>query len=198
MVGYPPLWDLVRNVIEAGHRAEREIIHHELSSLPGPLLDLPCGTAIYATELQDSDYIGVDLDLRLLRYARHKFPGRIFTCMDALRVGFADESFARVLVVGFLHHLGDEAVEQCLDELHRILRVGGTLLLIEDAPTRSRWNLPGRLLQRLDAGDIIRPAEWYETRLQRRFRIVRQEALLAGLWDYTVFVLRKEPDPSEK
>ena len=46
--------------------------------------------------------------------------------------------------------------------------------------------------------EIIRPAEWYETRLQRRFRIVRQEALLAGLWDYTVFVLRKEPDLSEK
>ncbi|MDH3628147.1 MAG: class I SAM-dependent methyltransferase [Acidobacteriota bacterium] len=190
-MSYPPLWDLSRSVIEAGHRREREVIERELGDGSGLLLDLPCGTGIYAPLFSGGDYVGADLDERLLHHARRKFPGHRFLRSDALQSGFRSGVFARILVVGFLHHLPDGQVDGCLDELHRVLAPGGSLLLIEDAPTASRFNLLGKALQSLDAGDVIRPASWYEPRLGRRFEIVRRDAIRAGLWDYSVFVLRK-------
>lgn len=168
------------------------MIRRELGSLNGSVLDLPCGTGIFSTLFEDWRYTGVDLDERYLAHAQRKFPSKRFLRMDALALQFPDASFDAVLVVGFLHHLTEQEVQQALREMHRVLKREGTCLLIEDCPVRSRWNIFGRFLQSLDVGGRIRSTAYYAAALEQEgFRIVRSYPVRAGLWDYSVFVLRR-------
>jgi SAM-dependent methyltransferase len=193
---WPPLWDAARRVIEADFRSHKKVIARELAEREGAVLDIPCGTGMFSPLFPDSAYTGTDLNARYVARARKNFPSKKFETGDALALPYADGAFQSVLVIGFLHHLPDDAVPRAVSELRRVLSPAGRLLLIEDCPTRSRWNLPGKVLQSLDTGDRIRGREWYEPLLRRQFRLLRSYALLAGVWDYVVYVLeRGSPSP---
>lgn len=193
MADRPALWDAARHVIEAGYRGEKAVIRGELGSLQGVVLDVACGTGIYSPLFPDSSYTGVDLSEGYVARARRKYKGKKFLAMDALDLRFAEASFDAVLMVGFLHHLTDVEVRQALREVKRVLKPGGTFLLIEDCPTRSRWNLLGRFLQSLDAGNRIRANTWYEQVIEEELTPLRAYPLSSGLWDYFAYVLRR-PD----
>lgn len=186
---YPPLWDTARRIIEANHRAERHTIRLEFADISGSVLDVPCGTGIFSPLFDQLSYTGLDATKRYVEHARRKHPDKHFLVGDALGLPFDSGRFDGVLVVGFLHHLDDSQVDVALAEVRRVLRPGGRFVLIEDCPTRKRWNLAGRLLQSLDAGGRIRSVDWYQEVLSRSFRLLRRSPLRAGLWDYEVYVL---------
>lgn len=188
IVDYPPILDLVRRIIEANFREEREVIRQEFDSFSGSVLDVPCGTGIFAPLFTDAQYTGVDLGEKYILRARRRFPTKRFLVGDARDLPFPDASFDNILVIGFLHHLTDGEVDRALSEMQRVLKTGGTLLLIEDCPTRSRLNVPGCFLQSLDAGGRIRSTEYYEKVLRGKFVIEKSYPMRAGLWDYSVFV----------
>ena len=188
---YLPLWDALRAILEANHRGEKGVIGKELGGTQGTVLDVPCGTGTFSTFFSRDQYTGIDLGENYVKYASKKYSMKEFTVMDALNMTFNDDSFDNVLTIGFLHHLSDEDAEKALNEIRRVLKPGGKFLLIEDCPTRDKWNFIGRYLQKLDEGENIRPAEYYEKVLQEFFVIERSYPMRAGIWDYSVFVLRK-------
>ena len=189
VAAYPPFWNFARRIIEANHGAEKAAIRRELGDVQGPVLDVPCGTGIFSPLFLNAYYTGIDASDVYVSYARRKYRDKRFEVMDALAMDLADDSFAAVLVVGFLHHLDESDVRRTLAEVRRVLRPGGRFLLIEDCPTRSRWNFGGRVLQSMDAGGRIRPAQWYANALREHFEIDLEYPLRAGLWDYSAFVL---------
>ena len=189
---YLPLWDALRAILEANHRGEKRVIGKEFGGTQGSVLDVPCGTGTFSTFFSRDQYTGIDLGENYVRYAGKKNPMKEFFVMDALNMTFTDDSFDNVLVIGFLHHLSDEEAFKALMEIKRVLKPDGKFLLIEDAPTRGKWNVLGRYLQKLDEGENIRPAEYYEYVLKDLFTIERTYPMRAGIWDYSVFVLRKE------
>lgn len=191
VVDYPPILDVVRRIIEADFRKEREVIRREFGSMKGNVLDIPCGTGLFSPLFSADAYTGVDLGEKYVQRARKRYPDKKFLVGDACALPFPDASFTRILVIGFFHHLEEPAIARSIKEFHRMLKSNGMLLLIEDAPTRSSWNVLGRLLQSLDQGGRIRPAEYYASMLQKFFTIEKEYPLRAGLWDYTVFLLRK-------
>ena len=186
---HPSFWDFARRIVEANHRTQKAAIKRELDGVDGPVLDAPCGTGIFSPLIPAVHYTGIDVSDVYVSHARKKHPDRRFAVMDALATSFADDAFAAVLVVGFLHHLDEPDVARSLKEIRRLLRPGGRFLLVEDCPTRGRWNVPGRILQGLDAGGRIRPTEWYRRALSVDFEVLHDYPLRAGLWDYSVFVL---------
>jgi len=196
LAGFPVFWDAARWIIEAGYRGEKRAIRAELGNLTGSLLDVGCGTGIYSPFFDDPSYVGVDLSAAYVARARRKHRTKKFLAMDALDLRFADSSFDAVLMVGFLHHLQDAEAALALREVRRVLRPAGRFLLIEDCPTRSRLNLLGRFLQSLDAGDRIRPREWYERALALDFTALRIYPLRSGVWDYFAYVLEPRADAS--
>ena len=191
IVDYPPILDFVRRVIEANFRGEKKVIKSELLGREGQILDLPCGTGIFSPLFPDATYTGIDLGEHYVLRARKQFPQKKFLVGDALDLKFPDKSFDSVLTIGFLHHLDPPEVLKSLAEIHRVLKPGGIFLLIEDCPTRSRWNVFGRFLQAWDAGGRIRERGYYEDLLKEKFTLQKSYPLTAGLWDYGVFVCRK-------
>jgi SAM-dependent methyltransferase len=60
-----------------------------------------------------------------------------FTRADLLRLPFADRTFDKVVGNSFLHHLPD--VPAALQEMRRILKPGGSLILLHEPSIRANW-----------------------------------------------------------
>lgn len=185
------LYDLARCSLEAGYRGEKEILRRELPGGDLRCLDLGCGTGTLTGEFPAKGYLGVDIRPEFVARAALKRPDHRFARMDIRALGLASSSFELALISGVLHHLADADVEAVLAEVHRVLAPAGRLLLWEDVPTRSRWNLVGQLVHRFDEGDHIRCEPEYKSLLARFFALDRSYPMRSGVCDYAVFLCRK-------
>jgi ubiquinone/menaquinone biosynthesis C-methylase UbiE len=183
----PWAFDGLRYVLEGGHRAHRRLIADFVARVPGRVLDCGCGTGIYAREFSSARYVGVDLSPAYIDRARESFSDYDFRVMDATRMDFPDESFDAAIVSGVLHHLDDGCAGRVLGELERVLRPEGRLLVWEDVPAKSSWNIVGHLVHRLDVGQHIRQGESYRHLLAPHFHVERTWAFRSGFMDYGVF-----------
>jgi ubiquinone/menaquinone biosynthesis C-methylase UbiE len=131
----PVIFNLVRRVLENDFVVEKRVIRAQLLDRPGPrhVLDVGCGTGYFATQFDPRLYVGIDYSARFVTHALHAHPGYRFCREDARRLSFPAGTFDDVLVLGILHHLSDPDAAQVMTELHRVLRLGGRALVMEDA-----------------------------------------------------------------
>lgn len=113
-----------------------------------PVLDLCTGTGAMCRLLNSSEYPhqvcwGLDLDWRILDYARSRAPGIPFVQGDAARIPFADSRFKSVIVSYALHDKDDAVREGMMSEIRRVLRDGDGRLLVIDF--ERPWNAASRL-----------------------------------------------------
>lgn len=105
------------------------------SGKPLDVLDVACGTGDFAMAIarklkSGSRVIGVDLSEKMLEYGRKKLPPVIqLEVGDAESLEFEDASFDRVSVAFGVRNF--EHLEQGLSEMHRVLRPGGKLVILE-------------------------------------------------------------------
>ncbi len=103
-----------------------------LAALPvdGALLDAGGGTGRVAKHMpgKAQPVVVADLSYKMLTEARRK-DGLLPVCSPMERLPFADETFARIIMVDALHHMLDQ--QQTINELWRVLRPGGRLVIEE-------------------------------------------------------------------
>lgn len=99
--------------------------------LKGEVLDVACGTGDMVLELlkQGADVTGVDLSEEMLAIAKRKVKSGKWKVADAEQLPFGDASFDAVTcafgVRNFVH------LEQGLNEMLRVLKPGGQLVILE-------------------------------------------------------------------
>ncbi len=102
-----------------------------LRGVQGNVLDVACGTGDMAVSLVERGctVTGIDLSEEMLSIARQKAPMVTFMIADAEHLPFPDASFDAVTcafgVRNFVH------LEQGLNEMLRVLKPGGQLVIIE-------------------------------------------------------------------
>jgi SAM-dependent methyltransferase len=156
----------------------------------GSVLDVGCGPTLI-TPKPDGLLVGVDVNESYLRKYTGGFldqdpqavssPPR--TCLGFLapaeHLPFADDSFDEARATGFLHHLPQENAAGAIREMHRCLRRGGRLIVLEDVWPRRAWTRPiAWLIRRLDRGEYMRTEE----ELLALFQEARP-----GNWEYRRF-----------
>lgn len=109
----------------------------------GPVLEVACGTGIGLGLLADAGgrVVGCDIDPDNLRIASATWASddRIrLEAGDATRLAYADGAFACVVCFEALYYFAD--LPRCLDEMIRVLRPGGTLVLCMVNPGWSGFN----------------------------------------------------------
>lgn len=116
------------------------LLDAKIASPPGPrarALDVGCGTGGNLETIERRGYltVGIDRSPLALDLARSSHREASLVCADANRLGdaFAAGSFDLVTVLNVLYHewISDEA--EVLDQIRRVLRPGGWLLLTEPA-----------------------------------------------------------------
>ena len=108
----------------------------------GDVLDDGCGPGLFMQHMRErapamDRYVGIDISRGMLSKAitrRGPDPEReLLVQADSCRLPFADASFDTVFVRGLLHHL--PSPEEGMREVARVLRPGGTALILEPNKT---------------------------------------------------------------
>jgi ubiquinone/menaquinone biosynthesis C-methylase UbiE len=124
--------------VEAAHRR----LIHQASISPGhQVLEIGCGTgnlAILAKRLnQAAEVVGIDPDAKALARARRKAKrSKVQVQFDpgfSEQLPYPNASFDRVLSAFMFHHIDPSAKKIALGEVHRVLKPGGSLHLVDFA-----------------------------------------------------------------
>ena len=186
----PTVFNIVRRILENNFQGEKRAIRRELGKNHGLILDIPCGTGEFSVMFNKDQYIGVDLSDDYIKSAKKNYK-RKFMVMNSKNLKFKNKYFNSVLIIGFFHHLNRDDIHSTLREVKRVLKDDGKVLLIEDAPTKSKWNIIGKLVQKFDLGANIRKSKEYFGILSEYFKVERGYPIRSGVCDYSVFVMKK-------
>jgi SAM-dependent methyltransferase len=111
----------------------------------GPICDLGCGPGQVARYLRDhgASACGVDLSPALVERARMLNPGITFTQGNMLGLDVPDQSWGGIAAFYSILHIPRAEVPVALEEMRRVLRPGGVVLLTfhlgEDLIHRDEW-----------------------------------------------------------
>ncbi|MBI5396343.1 MAG: class I SAM-dependent methyltransferase [Verrucomicrobia bacterium] len=127
---------------------------------PGRLLDVGCGTGVMAPVFLERgwEFVGVDLAPKMIDYARQRFAGQPKAqfhagTLESLKLPVA--SFDAVMAMGLVEYLNDEELRSVMQEMARVLKPGGVLVVSAiqphslDSVLRRLLALPTRLLKPL-------------------------------------------------
>lgn len=140
----------------------------DCSPPPGRLLDVGCGTGALAARLVGLGYrvAGLDPSQGMLDVMKERAPEVEAVNASATEMPFEEGAFDLSLSVATMHHIADrEAVRRALQEMVRVVKPGGRVIVWDHNPRNPYWpHLMKRVPQ--DRGDE---------------RLVPVEELVAGL-----------------
>ena len=190
----PRAWNALRWLVEAGFRGEKAVIERELNPWQDvgarEFLDFGCGTGEFAPCFPAAHYVGVDIALHYLRYARKHHAGEFIVASGAA-IGLSERRFDAAWVCGVFHHMDDNLVRESVANLHRVLKPGAPRVVLEDIPPPDAWNVAGHAMHWLDRGGFIRTEAEYRALLEPLFAVRRHYAIRSGICDYAVYVLER-------
>ncbi len=102
------------------------------------ILDFGCGDGLTTFFIQraffNATVVGMDNDYEQLQENRQKYPHINFVQNMQDTIPYKDRSFDLIYLVNVLHHIASENRPKVIKELMRVLKTGGSLLIIENNP----------------------------------------------------------------
>src|SRR5438093_1625195 len=97
------LKELTIRFLTFNYFAIRRIIKREfLPEKNEHILDLGCGTGILAPLFSKDQYVGIDLDKKLISFAKGKYPQYQFLQADSSKLRFSSKSFDKIIIIGVI------------------------------------------------------------------------------------------------
>jgi ubiquinone/menaquinone biosynthesis C-methylase UbiE len=102
------------------------------------VLDVGCGSGITDTLLrpQVGSLTGVDVSAAMVEQAQRRNPDCAYSVYEGERLPFNPGTFDMVMTICVMHHVPPQQWRQFTDELMRVVRPGGVVVVIE----HNRWN----------------------------------------------------------
>lgn len=164
-------------------KAIGEYIRRAVKILPpdGKFLDVGCGpfSRLWPVGLHP---IGLDLSAEYTRSYHGRNEPVITGSADELP--FRDRSFDGIWSFGLLHHLPDDAVHKTIDEMVRVCRDNGYIIIFDAVKPVSAWRQPlASVIRRIDRGHYVRDERHIEEILRShgRWTCRRVKYSLTGL-----------------
>lgn len=112
-----------------------KILRNEEFSDP-KLLDVGCGVGEFDNILTRSNYniTGVDISNKSLDVARKLNPNVVYIEYDGLKLPFNDCEFDIAISICVMHHVNPDEWQNFIDEIYRVLKPGGIILIVEHNP----------------------------------------------------------------
>lgn len=119
----------LRRIVAASGKRPRDLF----------VADIGCGIGLMEEELQGEyrKILALDLSQEMLKVSQHLHPpmdGEHYICSDALRMPLAPESVDVVLSSCLFHHMPHELLLNGIQEMSRICKRGGYIIIFEHNP----------------------------------------------------------------
>ena len=156
------------------------IINRELHPVDKIVLDFGSGTGSSCSIFEPENYLGVDIDLYRVDYAKRLYPDYRFSVLNDTSLPVVDNYFDCIIIVAVLHHISNEKLRNYQQEFHRTLKPDGQILIIEPCYCKKSI-INNNLMRFFDNGKFIRSEKEYlelfdnkrfQTRVIRRFKKV--------------------------
>ena len=142
-----PFYDLIQRWVVRDTRFKGRLIEQAEIQAGQRVLDLGCGTGTLALMVKrsqpDAEVVGLDADPQMLKVATAKAAlETIAVKFDqgmAFSLPYPDDSFDRVLSSLMIHHLKTPDKGKTAREIHRILKPGGRLHVIDFGKPRTLY-----------------------------------------------------------
>lgn len=127
--------------------------------------------------------VGIDIAGSVVRAARNRYPGFAFHSGDVRNLAWHDRTFDAVVSTSTLDHMETaEEIQQGLQELARVLRPGGQLLITLDNPVhplvKLRTLLPRGWICPFHLGPTLAPEPFRDALAEAGFDVLEMTALL--------------------
>jgi ubiquinone/menaquinone biosynthesis C-methylase UbiE len=144
---YDPLFLTLEGVVFFGkNKNPRQALSRKIPKGSLSVLDLCTGTGRGILPVAESgcNLVGVDLSPEMLEVASRKIEKKNIRNislheMDATRLEFPDEHFDVAMSSFALHEMDYQLMKKVLEEINRVLKVGGKLYLVEFERDRNSW-----------------------------------------------------------
>ncbi len=160
-------------------------------SKAGRVLEIGCGQGVGAHIIYESlspeQYVGIDLDPRMISRAKRRagtLPNATFVEGDVSNLELPDGRFDLVMNFAILHHVPDW--RKALGEVHRTLKVGGEFLF-EDLPFET-WErgigIPSKRIADHPYGQTFRKQEFVDELVTLGFSVDTHENRPLSLYHF--------------
>ena len=111
----------------------RDVLYKVLHLQPKNVLDVACGTGDQLRLLtqKNIDAVGVDMSEAMLKICRKSNPSSDCLLQDATDMAFQRGRFSLAMISFALHETDWESANGILDEIHRVLKPSGHLLVVD-------------------------------------------------------------------
>ena len=142
------LYDFVLRWLMQEQRFKRALVEAVNIQVGEHVLDLGCGTATLTIMIKQTyahaQVTGVDGDTQVLNTARLKVRrAGVSLSLDegmAYDLPYPDATFDQVVSSLMFHHLKTQEKQQSLNEVHRVLKLGGWLCIVDFGPPHGLWS----------------------------------------------------------
>ena len=192
----PGVYIAVQHALQA-HRSSYECLTAAGVEPGHRVLDVGCGPAYYFDAFPDGiDYVGYDTDADYIAWARARYGARgrfhVDTYTEAHRASQAP--FDRVLLLGLLHHLDDDAAEGLLALAARSLRSGGVVVTLDPCFDPALFAYQNWFAAN-DRGRYVRTARAFEKLAGSHFAAVRGQLVDGRYIPVRQWMMRLEARP---
>lgn len=166
-------------------RAKEAELFQRYLPFKGLVLDFGCGDGFFARVVFDKVDAGVDLADSRIEEAREKESYRKLVVYDGKRLPFPDKSYSTVVSNCVFEHLPD--LDQALEEIYRVLKPSGKLLVTVMSHKWERYLIGGKIFGRnycqwlrrkQKHQNLLSSKNWKKKFLERGFKIEYEEAYL--------------------
>ena len=165
----PGFYSLAQNLLAYG---ANDLVLHYIQTLraklpkTGPILDIGCGPKSWLWQV-GAHPVGLDLTYSYCKAFHEKKEPAVMGSAGVLP--FQSESFEEVWSIGMFHHLPDRLAGQAMDEMLRVCRSAGHVLILDAVLPVRAWQRPlAYALRRADRGRFVRSQTAFEKLLPQR------------------------------
>ncbi|MAG47616.1 hypothetical protein CL617_03345 [archaeon] len=185
------IFNSFRNLIHSNFRDEKNAVKRNLNTNI-KTLDFGCGAGQFSPLFYSKEYYGVDVDEKYIDFCKKKRKGNFSQIPTSPPYSFNEKFFDQILLSAVIHHINKKTLTTISQELKRILKDNGKLMILDHFRIEKQRNIFCKFLVYLDRGNFFRNPEEVINIFSEDFKVERKQLFKNSMYKDYVLIFSKK------